>query len=314
MDFVHLHNHSDYSLLDGAQTVQSLVRRVKELGMSAVALTEHGNLFSAVNFYSIALKEGIKPIIGCEMYVSQGSRFDRKTREQGGGYYHLLLLAKNNTGFKNLIKLVSKAYTEGFYHRPRIDWELLTKYHEGLIATSACIKGKVPDLAIRGEFEKALQAAREFAELFEGRFYLEVQNHQLPEELQWYQAARRISAMTGIPCVLTNDTHYTLPEHWEAHECICVSVPVRSSRTPIACVTSPMSTGSSRPPKWRNSFPMRLIYWRIPCALPSNAKLRSIANITIYPNFRSQKRPVWQRPMIISLNSSKMASANAIQK
>jgi DNA polymerase-3 subunit alpha len=218
MDFVHLHNHSDYSLLDGAQTVQSLVRRVKELGMSAVALTEHGNLFSAVNFYSIALKEGVKPIIGCEMYVSQGSRFDRKTREQGGGYYHLLLLAKNNTGFKNLIKLVSKAYTEGFYHRPRIDWELLTKYHEGLIATSACIKGKVPDLAIRGEFEKALQAAREFAELFEGHFYLEVQNHQLPEELQWYQAARRISAMTGIPCVLTNDTHYTLPEHWEAHD------------------------------------------------------------------------------------------------
>lgn len=216
--FVHLHNHSDYSLLDGAQTVESLVRRVKELGMNAVALTEHGNLFSAIHFYSAALKEGIKPIIGCEMYVANGSRFDRKPREQGGGYHHLLLLAQNNEGFKNLIKLVSKGYQEGFYHRPRIDWELLQQYNQGLIATTACIKGKIPELAIKGDAEKALQLAREYAELFKGRFYFEVQNHGLKEEAIWYQAARALSAKTGIPCILTNDTHYTLPEHWEAHD------------------------------------------------------------------------------------------------
>lgn len=218
MEFVHLHNHSDYSLLDGAQKIESLVRRVKELGMSAVALTEHGNLFSAIHFYTTAQKEGLKPIIGCEMYVAHGSRFDRKPREQGGGYYHLLLLVQNEVGFKNLIKLVSKGYLEGFYHRPRIDWELLTQYNSGLIATTACIKGKIPDLAIRGEMDKALKAAHEFAELFDKRFYFEIQNHGLRDELTWYQAARELSSKTGIPCLITNDTHYTLPEHWEAHD------------------------------------------------------------------------------------------------
>jgi len=144
--FVHLHNHSDYSLLDGAQTVDGLLTRVKELGMPAVALTEHGNMFSVVPFYTAAQKCGIKPIIGCEVYVAEKSRFNKKPKSQGGvGYHHLVLLAQNNQGYKNLIKLVSQGYLEGFYYRPRVDRELLIKYNEGLIATSACIRARFSD-------------------------------------------------------------------------------------------------------------------------------------------------------------------------
>lgn len=218
-DFVHLHNHSDYSLLDGAQTIEELLRRVKEMGMSAVALTEHGNMFSVVPFYTSAKKHGIKPIIGCEVYVAEKSRFDKKPKSQGGaGNHHLLLLVQNNQGYKNLIKLASLAYLEGYYYRPRVDRELLLKYNEGLIATSACIQGRIQQLALKGDYERAKEAALDYAEIFKGRFYLEVQNHSLKEEERWYAASKRIAAETGLPRVATNDAHYARAEHWEAHD------------------------------------------------------------------------------------------------
>jgi len=217
--FIHLHNHSDYSLLDGAQSVEGLVKRVKELGMPAVALTEHGNLFSVIAFHKIANKNGIKPIIGCELYVAENSRFDKKSKSQGGfGYHHFVVLVQNLKGYENLLKLSSLGYLEGFYYRPRVDLELLKKYNEGLIALTACIKGKVQSFAIQGNYEKAKAQALEYAEIFDGRFYLEVQNHQLPEEKIWYEASKRLSQETGIPRVATNDTHYSLASHWEAHD------------------------------------------------------------------------------------------------
>ena len=219
--FVHLHNHSDYSLLDGAQSIESLVLRVKELGMDAVALTEHGNLFSAVHFYKIARKHGIKPIIGCEVYVSEKDRFDRTPKAHGGwGYNHLLLLVQNEKGYKNLIKLVSFGYLEGFYYRPRVDKELLIRHNEGLIAATACIKGQIQEVAIKGNYEKAKKMAIELAKIFPDRFYLEIQNHGIKEEATWCEIAKRLSEETGIPRIATNDTHYTLKEHWEPHDAL----------------------------------------------------------------------------------------------
>jgi DNA polymerase-3 subunit alpha len=215
--FVHLHNHSDYSLLDGAQKVEQLVARVHELGMPAVALTEHGNLFSAIHFYKTARKYGIKPIIGCEVYVTD-NHLEKKAKAQGGAYHHFLLLAQDLQGYRNLIKLVSLSYLEGFYYRPRIDCELMRKYNQGLIAATACIKGKVQELALKGDYEKARATALELAEIFPDRFYLEVQNHGLKEENSWREIAKQISADTGIPRVATNDTHYACQNHWEAHD------------------------------------------------------------------------------------------------
>ncbi len=230
-EFVHLHNHSDYSLLDGAQTVESIVLRVKELGMTAVALTEHGNLFSAINFYTTAKKYGIKPIIGCEVYVAEKDRFDKKSKDHSGwGYNHFLLLVQNIKGYHNLIKLASLGYLEGFYYRPRVDKELLRKYNEGLIASTSCIKGEVQRAAVKGDYERAKKIASEYAEIFKGRFYLEVQNHGLKEESIWRNAAKRISQELGIPRIATNDSHYARKEHWEAHDahfCLGIGKEVR---------------------------------------------------------------------------------------
>jgi len=230
-EFIHLHNHSDYSLLDGAQTVESLVLRVKELGMPAVALTEHGNLFSAINFYVTAREHNIKPIIGCEVYVAEKSRFDRKSKDHSGwGYNHFLLLVQNINGYHNLIKLISLSYLEGFYYRPRVDKELLREYNEGLIASTACIKGEVQRAAVKGDYERAKRVASEYAEIFEDRFYLEVQNHGLKEESIWRDVAKRMSMELGIPRIATNDAHYTRQEHWEAHDahfCLGIGKEVR---------------------------------------------------------------------------------------
>ena len=230
-EFIHLHNHSDYSLLDGAQTVESLVLRVKELGMPAVALTEHGNLFSAINFYITAREHNIKPIIGCEVYVAEKSRFDRKSKDHSGwGYNHFLLLVQNINGYHNLIKLISLSYLEGFYYRPRVDKELLREYNEGLIASTACIKGEVQRAAVKGDYERAKRIASEYAEIFKDRFYLEVQNHGLKEESIWRDVAKRMSMELGIPRIATNDAHYTRQEHWEAHDahfCLGIGKEVR---------------------------------------------------------------------------------------
>ena len=218
-EFVHLHNHSDYSLLDGAQTVQTLVNTIDDLGMDSVALTEHGNLFSVIPYYKSSKKAGVKPIIGCEVYVAVGSRFDKKTTAEGGwGNNHLVLLAQNYTGYQNLMKLVTLGYLEGFYYRPRIDIDLLKEHSEGIICLSGCLKGEIPEKMIKGDWAGAKKAALGFSEIFDDRFYLEVQNHGIPEEIQNIENMKKLSHELNLPMVCTNDAHYAKHEHWEAHD------------------------------------------------------------------------------------------------
>ena len=218
-EFVHLHNHSDYSLLDGAQTVQTLVNTIDDLKMDSVALTEHGNLFSVVPYYKSAKKAGIKPIIGCEIYVAHGSRFDKKPRSEGGwGNNHLILLAQNFTGYKNLMKLVTYGYLEGFYYRPRVDKELLKEHNEGLICSSGCLKGEIPEKLINGDWEAAKATALEYAEIFPGRFYLEIQNHGIEAEKRNIELITKLARELALPLIATNDAHYAKHEHWEAHD------------------------------------------------------------------------------------------------
>lgn len=218
-EFVHLHNHSDYSLLDGAQTVPTLVDTMTDLQMDTVALTEHGNLFSAIEFYKSARNVGIKPIIGCEAYIAQGNRQDKTPKRDGGwGNNHLVLLAQNYTGYLNLIKLVTTGYLEGFYYRPRMDKELLETYSEGLVCLSGCLKGEIQENAVRGNYKAARKAALQFAEIFPGRFYLELQSHGLDEEDLSRQVVTKLSQELDLPLVATNDCHYARKEHWEAHD------------------------------------------------------------------------------------------------
>ena len=218
-EFVHLHNHSDYSLLDGAQRIDQLVNTIDDLNMDAVALTEHGNMFSVLPYYKEAKRAGIKPIIGCEIYVAVGSRFEKKVRSDGGwGNNHLILLAQNFTGYKNLMKLVTAGYLEGFYYRPRIDMDLLRKYSEGLICMSACLKGIVPEKMIKGDYEGAKKEALVFSEIFPDRYYLEIQNHGIAEEEENIKNMKKLSQDLNLPLVCTNDAHYAKQAHWEAHD------------------------------------------------------------------------------------------------
>ena len=218
-EFVHLHNHSDYSLLDGAQRIDQLIGTIGDLNMDSVALTEHGNMFSVLPYYKEAKNAGIKPIIGCEIYVAVGSRFDKKTRVEGGwGNNHLILLAQNFKGYKNLMKLVTAGYLEGFYYRPRIDMDLLRKYSEGLICLSGCLKGIVPEKMLRGDFIGAKKEALLFSEIFPDRYYLEIQNHGIPEEEQNLINMKKLSNELSLPLVCTNDAHYAKQGHWEAHD------------------------------------------------------------------------------------------------
>ena len=207
-DFVHLHLHTEYSLLDGACRIDELCDAVAAKGQSAVAITDHGVMYGAVAFYKAAKKKGIKPIIGCEVYVAPRTRFD-KVKEIDGEYRHLVLLCKNQQGYNNLIKMVSLGFTEGFYTRPRIDKELLKQHHEGLIALSACLAGEIPKLLMQGKYEEAKASALEMQEIFgEGNYYLELQSHGIDDEQRVNAGLMRISRETGIPLVCTNDVHY----------------------------------------------------------------------------------------------------------
>jgi len=215
-DFVHLHNHTEYSLLDGACRVPDLVDMAHEFKMPALAITDHGNMFGAIEFYLEAQKRGIKPIIGCEVYVSPSSRSNRDPRESS---YHLILLVRNETGYRNLMELVSRGYLEGFYYRARVDKELLEEHHEGLIALSACIQGQVPALLVAGQTKQARQAAGELGDIFgQGNFYLELQNHKLEREERAMPQLVKLAKSLDIPLVATNDCHYLRKDDSEAHE------------------------------------------------------------------------------------------------
>jgi DNA polymerase-3 subunit alpha len=218
-NFVHLHVHSQYSLLDGAIRFDEVCDLAKKQRMSAIALTDHGNMFGVIEFYQTAIKRGIKPIVGCEIYVAPGSRLEKKTGEGGEGAYHLTLLVKNKIGYFNLIKLVSLAHLEGFYYKPRVDKELLSQCHEGLIALSGCLKGEIAVHAGRGEMKKALQAAEEYRKIFDGRrFFIEIQNNGVENQSLVNERLQEIAQQLSLPVVATNDCHYLHQEDAKAHE------------------------------------------------------------------------------------------------
>ena len=220
MNFTHLHVHTEYSLLDGSSKIKELPARAKELGMDSLAITDHGVMYGVIDFYRACKAAEIKPIIGCEVYVAPGSRFDKEAIGQGDDrYYHLVLLAEDNTGYSNLMKIVSRGFTEGFYYKPRVDYEVLEKYHEGIIALSACLAGEVARDITRDNYEEAKKAALHYQDIFgKDNFFLELQDHGIPAQRLVNQELMRMSRETGIELVCTNDIHYTYAEDAEAHD------------------------------------------------------------------------------------------------
>lgn len=219
MAFAHLHVHTEYSLLDGSNKISECIARVKELGMNSVAITDHGVMYGIIDFYEAADRAGIKPILGSEVYVAPGSRFDRESNTGDDRYYHLVLLAENNTGYENLTKIVSRGFTEGFYYRPRVDYEVLERYHEGIICLSACLAGEVQKELLREDYEAAKEAALRYERIFgKGNFFLELQDHGIAQQKMVNQQLMRLSKDTGIALVATNDVHYTMAEDAAPHD------------------------------------------------------------------------------------------------
>ena len=220
MAFAHLHVHTEYSLLDGSNKIKECVARVKELGMNSVAITDHGVMYGVIDFYRAAKAAGIHPVLGSEVYVAPGSRF---SKEPGQGnedrYYHLVLLAENDTGYHNLMKIVSRGFTEGYYYKPRVDLEVLEEFHEGIIALSACLAGEVQRYVARGLYEEGKEAALRYEHIFgKGNFFLELQDHGISEQQLVNQGLLRMSRETGIPLVATNDVHYTYADDVKPHD------------------------------------------------------------------------------------------------
>lgn len=219
MSFAHLHVHTEYSLLDGSNKIKEYVARAKELGMNSAAITDHGVMYGVIDFYREARKQGINPILGCEVYVAPNSRFDREVTGGDDRYYHLVLLAENNEGYENLTKIVSKGFVEGYYYKPRVDKELLRTYHKGIIALSACLAGEVPRYLTKGMYEEAKDRALEYQEIFgKGNYFLELQDHGIPDQQLVNQQLMKLSQETGIELVATNDVHYTYADDAKAHD------------------------------------------------------------------------------------------------
>ena len=217
MNFTHLHVHTEYSLLDGSNKIKEYVSRVKELGMNSAAITDHGVMFGVIDFYRAARAEGINPILGCEVYVAPGSRFDREKSSGDDRYYHLVLLAENNKGYSNLMKIVSKGYTEGYYYKPRVDRSVLEEYHEGIIALSACLAGEVQKYLTRGLYEEAKKAALEHEQIFgKGNYFLELQDHGIPEQKMMYITPMQRTQIPMIFCCV-----FRLERNWMTKN-VCV--------------------------------------------------------------------------------------------
>ena len=221
-NFVHLHIHSEFSLLDGANRIKDLPKRAKELGMDAIAITDHGVMYGAIDFYKACKSEGVKPIIGCEVYVAPRSRFDKEPNIDNK-YYHLILLAKNNQGYKNLSKLVSLGFLDGYYYKPRIDLEILEKYHEGLICLSGCLAGSVNQALLNGNEEETERIAKWHKDIFGEDYYIEIQNNGIREQVLANQRLVKLARKLDIPLAATNDAHYLKKEDAYNHEVlICI--------------------------------------------------------------------------------------------
>jgi DNA polymerase-3 subunit alpha len=220
-DFVHLHLHTEYSLLDGACRIDDVVEKAHATKMPAVAITDHGNLYGAIDFYKAASQRGIKPIIGCETYIAPGSRLDKKSSNARDAAYHLVLLAKDDVGYKNLIKLVSEAHLNGFYYKPRIDKEILAQHSKGLIGLTSCLKGEVPNHIANDQLQQAKDALDEYRHIFApGDYYIELQNHGLEKQHAVNRTLIEWAKEFSLPLVATNDVHYVEHDHWEAHDCL----------------------------------------------------------------------------------------------
>ncbi len=286
--FTHLHLHTQFSLLDGACRPDRLVSRAKELGMTSLAITDHGNMYGAVDFYRECKKQGIKPIIGCEVYVAPRTRFD-KDKALDKEYNHLILLVKNETGYKNLIKMVSLAYTEGFYFKPRIDRDLLEKHSEGLICLSACIQGEIPQLILKRDYESAKREALWYSELFgKGNYFLELQDHGIPEQKIVIDGLRRISDETGLPLVATNDVHYI-----EQKDSTIQQV--------LICIATNHVLGEDTGLEFhsdnfylKSEDEMRALFSEVPEAVDNTAKIAEMCNFDF--EFGNTKLPYFETP------------------
>ena len=271
--FVHLHLHSEYSLLDGACRIADIPARVKECGQEAVAITDHGVMYGAIAFWEACVREGIKPIIGCEVYVAPDSRF-HKTNEGEGYADHLVLLCENMTGYRNLIEMVSRSFTEGFYSKPRVDEELLRRHSEGLIALSACIGGRIPKLLSKGDFSGAEACARKYAALFgEDHFYIEIQDHGLSEERAVLPHLVSLAETCGLPLVATNDCHYLRRRDAETQAilmCIQTNTTVDAGR-PAAFATDEFYL--------KDTNEMEMIFRKYPEAISNTARIAERCNI-----------------------------------
>ncbi|SFH78353.1 DNA polymerase-3 subunit alpha [Pseudobutyrivibrio sp. OR37] len=229
MSFVHLHTHTEYSLLDGSNKIKAYVKKCLDMGMTAAAITDHGNMYGVTKFYDECMAQGLKPVIGCEVYVAPGSRFDREMVKGEDRYYHLILLAENDVGYHNLMKIVSIGYVDGFYYKPRVDFETIEKYHEGLICLSACLAGEVARALNRGDYEEAKKVAIQYRDCFgKDNYFLEMQDHGIAEQKNVNQGLLRLSRETGIPLVATNDCHYTNKEDAYSHDVLlCIQTAAR---------------------------------------------------------------------------------------
>ena len=289
MAFTHLHVHTEYSLLDGSSKIKELAVRAKELGMDSMAITDHGAMYGVIDFYRAAREAGIKPILGCEVYVAPGSRFDRENVHGEDRYYHLVLLAENNEGYQNLMKIVSKGYVDGFYYKPRVDMEVLKTYHNGIIALSACLAGEVPRFLARGLYEEAKEAVLKYQEIFgRGNYFLELQDHGIPMQRQVNQGIIRLSRELDIPLAATNDCHYINAEDWEAHDI-------------LLCIQTGKKVADENRMRYeggqyyvKSEEEMRELFSYIPEAIDNTAKIAERCNVEI--EFGVTKLPRYEVP------------------
>ncbi|PJC80799.1 hypothetical protein CO009_01125, partial [Candidatus Shapirobacteria bacterium CG_4_8_14_3_um_filter_35_11] len=286
-DFVHLHLHTEYSLLDGLTKIKKLATALKDFDMKACAITDHGNMYGAIEFYKTMTKNNIKPIIGCEAYICPGSR--QKKTSQNRKSYHLILLAKNYRGYQNLIKIVSIGHLEGFYYKPRIDWEILEKYHQDLICTSACPQGEVGSLILNNQYDSACDIAKKFQQLFGTDYYLEIQRHpDGGKDIEKFgEGIVKISRDLGIPLVATNDSHYLKKEEAFAQDVLVMINTQTTASTP-----NRMSMYDTPDYYVKNQNEMISLYPDLPDAIKNTEKISDMCNLEIelgkwfFPKFK----------------------------
>ena len=290
MAFTHLHVHTEYSLLDGSSKIKELTTRAKELGMDSIAITDHGAMYGVIDFYRSAKEIGIKPILGCEVYVAPGSRFDRETVSGEDRYYHLVLLAETNKGYENLMKIVSKGFIDGFYYKPRVDYEILEEYHEGIICLSACLAGEVQKYLERGQYQQGREAALRYEKIFgKGNYFLELQDHGIAAQKTVNQALLRLSQELDIPLVATNDIHYTFAEDMAAHDI-------------LLCIQTGKKVADENRLRYeggqfycKSEEEMRELFSYVPEALDNTHKIAERCNVEI--EFGVTKLPKFEVPM-----------------